>query len=201
MTKIHITKIPLALLFLLGSFPAVSQNIGEWKGYERINKIFSDRLLDQSEPKNAIFKIGKFVGASRKSTGLPQLLGSYSGHGVENEFRNAKPNGLNTTIWMMAFKNISQDMVRCETPHSRERGLYVLQQSLTDTLAQLCQNPSDPVFLEKLWIQVMGFDAPREEMRIWIDYFTKAPNSSSKERKVRSSLYAIFLNPYFLLNR
>ena len=170
-----------------------SAQISKFKGWASVNRELTARIA----PSGVEFEMEKYIPA----TGLEQLLGTWNSFGAEHSFKNGLPNPLNMLIWQVALKSVSGVMGRaCSSTQIRYHQKFVA------ILQKLCTWPAatakDQDVLMDFWLSLMGYNAPESEFTAWQEFFT---TSSYKNRKpdetIEAMAFAIFMNPYFLLNR
>jgi len=195
------SKCPALLLagFLLALAPGVNAAsvAAEFRGYKAIEQRLNDRLFVERFSFEPYFD--GLYGSELVS--ILNLLGSYSFDvGTVSEFRNGQPNAVNMLFWYFLGNALG-----------REVGQGCLQSrddfwrtEFRESLEAICQWPQaaakDPRVMERFWIAMMSYDAPREEFEAWRDFFVNGPHRDQPAHEaVRAMVMAAFLNPYFLL--
>jgi hypothetical protein len=179
--------------------------VGEFKGYEALNLYIIDHFFDLEVEVSRSFHLGVFIGAYRDLNGIATILGGFSGDGVENDFRNGKPNGMNTAVWKLAVKRFVYNLVDCASPDDRKRGHYKISRHLRDLIVKTCQWPQvEKPYLTDLWTLLMGYQAPKSERDAWMALYLDVDSPFKEETgedTLRAMIMTIMLNPYFMLNQ
>lgn len=178
---------------------------GEFKGYFHVQDTLKMRLVAAG---NTSFQLSAYFGeAYPQPGGLAYLLGAFTASGPGTEFKNGAPNSLNMLLWYMAASGFAQDLASvCDTNSpTLPRFRTNLDQNAFERLRAACVLPEDEeerrAVLQRLWISVVGFDAPRQEFDVWATHFGEDPSFATFAPKDRlaAMLMAALLNPYFLL--
>ena len=176
----------------------------KFHGYLAMESRLNDRLADPENP----LALTIFLAGYRANFVPPlgQLLGYQAGDGLEADFRNGDPNGVNMLLWQLVFNGVANDLASlCSNPESLSLG-WQAQGNLRELIQdRLCEWP-DPVArnqeaLVALWLEIMHYDAPPSEFFAFVDFFLSPDyESATAEEFIHDATMAIFLNPYFLLH-
>jgi hypothetical protein len=187
-------SIILSFVILFSSHAISGISSTQFYGYYQTQAIIKQRVYTEDSQ----FTIGDYLGS--KDLGL--LLGASSGDGLDSGFRNGLPNATNMSLWRVAMTGLANDWSNVCVDS------YVKQNELnTEAIAifkAICDWPSSTARnkegLERLWLLIMGYQAPHEEFEIWSDYFMQDKfKKLSGQEAVDQLSYSILLNPYFLL--
>lgn len=202
----------VTLLFVLTacgpSRPQFSQTasgaipIGQFRGYEAMSNLIRQRLLDPDAASTDTFELGIFLG-TRDSSGLPALMGAFSGDGPDNAYRSGVPNAMNTAIWYIVAQRIARQMSYYCTDAAPVFGVdYRLADAVMALTQSFCQWPqTSDLELSAYWQQVVGAFAPESEKSAFIEFMgsLRGESSVNGEAALKTATEIIFLNPYFLL--
>ncbi len=188
-----------------------SEGMAKFRGYELMNKIINDRIIDEDHS----LDIGDYLKSKEESEeeeqdpfaalggGLTALLGQHEGSGIERGFRNGEPNAVNMQLWYIVMAALSQDINEHCQSEATDHALK-LNDDFKVLLEPLCQWPEEKseqdVFLTDLWKGLLFFDAPDEEIVAWLDFVNSQEfQEFDQHKKLESALIAMTMNPYFLL--
>jgi hypothetical protein len=189
--------------------------VGQLKGYEAINEHVMERLLDQDQPSNRFFELSRFFGEPFPiAGGLSTLLGSYSGQGTSNDFRNGTPNGVNMLLWHLGFVALGQslgqvcdDMDATINPPIASTPPFVVNAMTLTALQAVCTAGADPAAqtaaLEQVWMAVFAYDLPERELRAFTEFYAAdaAYLAARGQDQIAMAVNGMLLNPLFLLTR
>ncbi len=190
-------------------------SVGEFKGYEMTNRLLVGRLLDPDDQSNRTFELARFFGeAYPRPGGLSSLLGTFSGDGNGNAYRNGTPNGVNMLLWYIGMSHLSRiigGVCDGQGPILHESGPTSLQFQLAagvyQNLVSLCAAGGDVEArahaLSDLWLNVVSFDAPEEEYDAFVAFFSSDPEllTLPPQVQIADAMAAMLLNPAVLLER
>ena len=173
---------------------------GQYRGYYAVERHIQSTVLDAAVARD--FRLSRYVADDHDS--IYPLMGAYQSENGTTTFINGDPNNMNFVIWHVAISSLARDVSRlCRTQIGTG-----LSQEIKDILLHLCQWPEnyarDEVWLQRLWLQVMGYRAPESEMQSFVSYFLSEDMpyyQSDAEEVIEAMMVAIMLNPYYLLER
>jgi hypothetical protein len=180
--------------------------VGQYKGYVSTNAFLQTRLLDASDERTATFQLARYFGESYLAPGgLWSLLGAFSGQGTANAFRNGTPNGLNMLLWDIGFTRLGRDIgTICQWGGDQLLPFKLNDAILADVLG-LCTAGGDEgarrTHLGRLWMDLLGFDLPEEEMAAFVDFFSTdaAYLALAPDAQVAQAMTALLMHPLVLL--
>jgi len=187
----------IVLVTSLGWASGVEEFPSQFLGYEAINKVINDRLFKPDSPVDIANYLGK--------SDLGDLLGIYSGTGLQFQFQNGTPNATNMVLWHLAMDGLSKDLgAICSIVTPTQ-----LREKITDNFAghlvPLCSWPApfakSEYVLQNFWLAVEGYDAPETEYLAWRDFFLANYTKVAPDQTVVAMIKAMLLNPYFLLRK
>jgi hypothetical protein len=187
------------LFFLMSSTAYAADPVSEFRGAQEIEKILSGRIIEQG---NSLDFGLLYLGGDQS---LKDLMG-FPGRGVNEKFRNGKPNSVNMLIYFLVFQAFARDLSRACDEASQGELVQKLQPTFKDTLVRFCtwpsigDKPEDNLF--DLWVGLMSFDAPYDEFMTWKDFFLSAEFVNKPAKEVLSSMiFAVLMNPHFVLKQ
>lgn len=189
--------------------------VGQFKGYEYVSRFLFERLLDPQDGRNRSFELAPYFGEPFViAGGLSSLLGSYSGQGTSNDFRNGIPNGVNMLLWHLGFVAFGQavgqvcdDMDGEIHPSIQSATVIQLAPMLTTALQAICSAGNNSTMqaaaLEQVWIAVFAYDLPQREMQAFVAFYTADTTymGASGHEQIAMAINGMLLNPLFLLSR
>ena len=204
-------RVLILLVFTAFSFTASANDDSfSFKGYQLIDQQAFERIYNRTD---TFTELGLVIG-ERSGFGpfggpsLLDLLGIYPNGNNDGEMVNGDPNSMNTMLYFLLFDKMASSIVfHCSiledpvatlnyNPNFMSSMYYFCRTKLEDA------PPGDPNFLyyiENLWMQLMGFEAPEEEYLAWKEYLTTTTFESAEDRYYQA-LISIFMNPYFFIN-
>lgn len=182
--------------------------VGEFKGVAAIEAYLGSRLSTNPTFQLRPFMRGANDGGFFNDNGMRELLGVFSQVNGQTVFRNGTPNGLNLALWQAIFYRLSAQLSeRCDPAAELNTPGGALKQSFVDTMRKVCAWPAAEArtdeTLQAFWMAVMAFQAPKAEFLAWKDWFTTQEAFQAKPgpEVVQAMMYAMFMNPYFLLSQ
>lgn len=182
--------------------------VGEFKGVAAIEAYLGSRLSMNPTFQLRPFMRGPTDGGFFNDNGMRELLGVFSQVNGVTVFRNGTPNGLNLALWQAIFYRLSAQLAtRCDQATDLASPGGALKQSFVDTMRKVCAWPAAEArtdeALQAFWVSVMAFQAPKAEFTAWKDWFAGQETFQQKPgpEVVQAMLYAMFMNPYFLLSQ
>lgn len=191
----------IVIAVLLTSLSTQAQVAAQYKGYEKINKVVYQNVLNSTGSVPAMsFFIQEYF--SNFNPGLIGLMGYYP-NGINNgEMANGNPNSVSYLIYYLVFsemaKKLQADCAIIDTPNVKAD----YQESFLADLKSLCASdlaqPLDDSLMEKFWVHFHSFQAPYDEMLAWKDFINAREFNSSADR-VHDMALTVTLNPFFMI--
>ena len=208
MSKKIFLSIGIVVAVAGGSRNVLAQNVGQFRG----TQAFTESIVRRLFVGTASFNIGPYLGISINPYGenLSDLLGIYLARGTNSQFVNAEPNPVNLLLWEIVAQGLSRDLGSlCAFPGggpSLLSGMGTLKPELIAAARDLCQwsdtSARSEAKLEALWLALMRYDAPEAEYLAFRDFFMAAPQLDENSGvHLASMVYAVLMNPYFVLRR
>ena len=186
------------ILFLLTASLS-AQATSQYKGFVKTENILTERIMAVGEP----IMLPRYLPGTPSGFGsIYELLGTYESVIGTRTYKNGHPNSLNILIWYVLLSSLAKDLgENCIRPTTLKFNPVFAQ-----NLQSICNWPQasakDETVMENFWIALMGYDAPQEEYFAWRDFFkTSSYQNRTAEETVSAMSEAIFLNPFFLLER
>ena len=187
------------LCFILSGFLAVPVHAAsQYKGFEKTQNLLIERMI---KPGKALYLPMYIPGTYSGINTIYELLGTYSSFGTIRTYKNGQPNSLNVLLWYVLLSSLADDLGgNCIKPTMEFNPQF--EKSFQAICAWPATKAKDDSVMESFWIALMGYDAPEEEFVAWKEFFK---NSSYQNRNAKETIsamaQAIFLNPFFLLER
>lgn len=180
---------------------------GEYRGFERLAGILSERLLvDGALTPGRRFEIPSFV------KDAPRPLDAAGVLDEDGVFRNGSPNAFNALLYvgvLEAFARVLAERCDPDSPPQLEAydGPYLFNEEFLSALRHTCaltdyagEAASKP--LDDLWLVLMAYDAQSSERTAWKSYLAEGWGAYPDGRaRAAAAIAAIFLNPFFLIER
>jgi hypothetical protein len=191
--------------FLLLMLPCLSvAQSGEFKGADEINTILLDRVVESSE-QPLLSMLFQF---QEPPYDLLPLLGTYDGSIIGNgAIKNGTPNAFNMILWDVLIGNLSLRLSQECNSKVFFVGKVLIQKNILSHLSVLCQWPipasKDIQLYQSLFDDISMFDVPQSEFDLWYYHYVASGqyDKETPEQYIRELMYALFMNPYFLLQR
>ncbi len=188
----------------------VNEAVADFKGFFAIDGAVRDRMLDLEASDQ--FYLGRYLDSysRQRAFGLPELLGVETGNGVRSGFRNGKANAVNVVLWHLAVSGLAADVAKVCDAGSPDVGYQMrLSDSFVDILLPLCKQGDDVEIVaarDRLWDEVMAYDAPQEEKDAFLAAFGEdgelgTLSGEGGAPSVRGMMTAIMMNPHFLIRK
>lgn len=191
--------ISFILFSFISSTVFAADPVSEFKGAQAIERILNGRII---APGNVLDFGMAYLGGDLS---LKDLMG-FPGRNVNEKFRNGKPNSVNMLIYYLVFQAYARDLSKACGSAGEGGMVQMLQPAFRDTLRRICDwpgmgdKPEDTLF--DLWVGLMSFDAPYDEFVIWKNFFLSGEFANQSANEVLSSMiFAVLMNPYFLLKQ
>ncbi|HEX4925121.1 MAG TPA: hypothetical protein VFV50_13595 [Bdellovibrionales bacterium] len=171
-----------------------------YRGYAEVDQIIQARVFNSSYS----FRIADRLGSEE----LSKLLGHYVTHTTESQFQNGLPNPTNTVLWYIGLSKLAQELSAICAPRPPQELVRSLNPIFLHAANAMCAWPAQAskTAQERLWLAVMGYEAPRAELEAWRGFFNQGEEAQAFERTPATEMLAkhlalIFLNPHFLLRK
>jgi hypothetical protein len=160
--------------------------------------LLRERLIAPAAPFDLSVYLGEGDVAERP---LTRLLGAYDGVGLDNAYRNGRPNAANMALWHLVSTELARELgATCDAGATPR---WTLAQPAAAALAALCSWPSpaarSDAALDALWDVLVRYDAPPSERDAWKAFARDPALTATGGAAVEALVTAILLNPYLLL--
>lgn len=168
-----------------------------YRGRPEVQTVLSERLFVKDSPK---FNFEEIL----TDTSLGQLLGVYP-ETSNRVLTNVTPNTLNYILWHIMAKGIAENL--CKLTDEKPDGVFIKRASegLKKLLKVVSRWPDpeakDFKILETLWLQILQYDAPEVEFKLWCEFVLSDKFTVQGRQALAEILYMLLMNPYFLLKQ
>ncbi len=175
------------------------------RGFYTVETILRERLVAPG----ASFSLRSYL---EPSDGWPlrlvPLLSASPGQGLGNAGLEPAPNPLTVMLWHAALSGVAADVAALCAPRSGSSAApaFPATARFSTLVASLCAWPAPAArsreSLAALWLAVMKYDAPHEELAAFVDFFAGPTYANAAAPAALHAMFtAMFLNPSFLLSR
>ncbi len=162
---------------------------GQYQGYERINAHLRETMLSQASL-DSFFRLGA------DTFGFQQLVGGFQNLQGRQVYQNGDPNALNAFLWEILMGNVSAEVAaNCEVGSAEIVAKAALHEAFSADLSKHCEGRSAETFAG-IWYWLVGFESESERQELYAALEAELPG-----RSVADELYAILMNPTFLLEK
>lgn len=178
---------------------------GQYRGWQRIDAVLASRLFKGEKILSRYFPNDDDGYNPNPTVGAEGYTGSFMGENLKSRYHSGVPSPMANLTWYVVFSSMSSELaMSCSDSYKTLKDKKVtFTKDFETAFAEFCQT-GDPrrsdTVLENIWLAVMQYDAPRSEFEEWQIFVRKLPATNSQQ-KIREALLAMFLNPYFLLER
>jgi hypothetical protein len=165
-----------------------------FRGYEAVDAIVASRI----GPENGQLALSERYLPST----LWGLMGSYQSNRGETRFVNGRPQALNTSLYYTLMTSFAADLAQ----HCGDAAYLgeFLHPAFVETIMAACVDADwawkDETRLTALWLDLVSYDAPYEELTAWRDFLhSQRAAMRTGADFLRLALPSALLNPYFLL--
>lgn len=168
---------------------------GQYRGFVDINQTLLDVVFlndVNTEVNSSTFRLWKVFGSEYFA--LDEAVGKF----IAGKYSNADPNAFNMYLWTAAFNRLAMELAGiCDAIPSQ----FTLRPTFEALVQNLCQSPhSLPPAFDDIWYGLVGFESATELMTFKTELAELGIlGLTNNKQRVHSILYALFLNPHFLL--
>ncbi|MCB9073768.1 MAG: hypothetical protein H6623_09110 [Bdellovibrionaceae bacterium] len=178
---------------------------GEYKGASEMGRILDERILVPKSANPTIITLFEFTDSP---DGLIPLLGFYNSGSIgTGVIQNGTPNAFNVILWNMLMTNLAHRLSQECDPVTVTEDSLVVQDDIVKKIKALCAWPlpaaKDESLYQELFDAITMYEVPHEEYVEWYSHFVGSGEYDGMDNKlyVQNLMYAVFMNPYFLLQR
>ncbi len=170
------------------------------RGYRAYQTMLRSRLF---KPTSSFELADYFSYSPTVALQIADLVGTFKNGTPDSRLDNAEPNSLNLLLLEFAFSQLGNSFSEFCGLSTPENMLFRSSTNdyVTQLMGRLCSVTTNTVEaeLENLWLAVMSYDAPEDEYWAFKEFFLPQVTTLQPRDFVRSTVYAILMNPYFLL--
>lgn len=193
----------IRLLFCLLLVPSAGwAQSGEYKGASEINELLHARIFESGESQMVLW----LFGFPEPPYDFQQLMGYYDGSVIgSGQIINGTPNAFNMILWHTVMRHLSARLAEeCSTILATTD---TVKTHIVSSVRSLCAWPlpeakNKDVYMS-LFTDIGMFDLPYEEFEAWYAHFATSGTYDQMDSQtyITELMYALFMNPYFLLQR
>ena len=173
------------------------REVGGFKGLTTVEAILKGRLFKDPN----YFTMAGILDQSNMAGGLSDLLGAYNAANPKSKLENASPNAVNVLLWKILMTEVAKSLATFSCFSDTQLEMHFAEAAKHFCTEDIAASERS-ILLQRLWLAIMRYDAPRAEMDQWIDEIQKDDsiiNNADRHFRLKNLYLSILMNPYFLL--